>query len=146
MRFSAALLIPWMASVCSGQSGGTSDPTGPPDLIAFRVLETSFDRFVAAYNAKDLPKIRAELAKDAPGLQDQAAFERLFTRYYFADFGALKRRQLLPKECRLDRSRGLLVYVGLFEKGTAIISANFARDAGELKIAQVRFEKVETEE
>ena len=122
-----------------------TEPTPAFDTVVLQVLEKVAQRAIAAYNANDLTALRAEIAKSAPGLEDEAAFRRLYNDYYRVDFGKLSALRLDRKASVTHRDRGVLVYDAVFEKAPrAKINVNFTREAGELKIAQLRLERIET--
>jgi hypothetical protein len=117
---------------------------GKLDKVILQVLERSAERILAAYNAGNLKALRAELASNAPGLADDAALERLFVGYYRADFGRLVAKRLAPNASHTHRDRGVLAYAATFEKAPrAAVFINFTRENGELKIAQLRLERIE---
>jgi hypothetical protein len=122
-----------------------AEPTPAFDPVVLQVLEKAAQRALAAYNASNLPGLRAELAKSAPGLAEDAALRRLFVDYYHADFGKLTAVRLDRKATVTHRDRGVLVYDAVFEKAPrAKIGINFTREDGALKIAQLRLERIET--
>jgi hypothetical protein len=132
------------AAVALASEADSTTP-GQIDKVILQVLERPAERILAAYNAGNLKALRAELARSAPGLADDAALERLFVGYYRADFGRLIARRLAPKATNTHRDRGVLAYVAAFEKAPrAAVFINFTRENGELKIAQLRIERIES--
>jgi hypothetical protein len=144
--FSAVLSISLVDA--SGQFSITLPPNSAVlDPVAVQVMETPLKRALEAYNAGDLRALRAEFASGAPGLGSEQAARSLFLAHYRSEFGKFRSRQLLPHESVADKDWGVLVYEARFENAPNVrLSANFVRETGLLKLAQIRIEKPEAEE
>lgn len=128
-------------SYCAlGETAKTSSPTpAAPSPVAD--LERVLDRALAAYNAGDKHAFLAEFASAAPGILAEGAYRRLFEGYYRSEFGKLESKRLNMKASAPDPNWGGLIYEAKFQKRPkALLTANFIRENGTVKLMQIRFE------
>lgn len=127
--------------------GTTPAPAASLDPVVLAVLEKAARRGLEAYNAASLSGLRGEFARSAPGLATDDALRRVFFDYYRADLGRLLEARVEPRGTVADRDRGVLAMAASFEKAPRVlIEVCFTREEGALKIAQLRFERIETAE
>jgi hypothetical protein len=121
-------------------------PTSPgPELL--KGLQVPISSALRAYNAADIAGMRQQFSVQAPGLADASAFRRLFIGYYSEELGRVKSLRLVPAGSDFDPDNAMLVFAAEFERSPLVkVSANYTREAGTLKLIQLRFEKVEAEE
>jgi hypothetical protein len=116
-----------------------------PDPALAKALRTAVTRAVGSYNSVDVQGLRRQFSAEVPGLPDDAAFRRLFFRYYLDDFGRVKSMRLVSADSKFDPERAMLIYEGVFDRWPHVkVSANFIRESGVPKLVQLRFEKIET--
>lgn len=132
------------AKVARSETPSPQSVPGPELLKAFQV---PISRVLGSYNSSDVAGLRRQFSSRAPGLADEAAFRRLFVGYYLEELGRVKEVRLVPAASNFDPDNAMLVFATAFERWPLVkMSANFTREDGSLKLLQLRFEKVETEE
>ncbi len=113
----------------------TGDPATGEMLGVFLVAFDAWTKgnagaFYAQFAAKYVPA-------DSAGV-----FAKVFAGVYAEEFGKLGEMKLISRESSNDRDYGMLVFSIASEKvPTAKLSANFLRENGVLKLAQMRLEK-----
>ena len=104
-----------------------------------RVLDTA----MAAWGKGDATAFYAQFAAKYVPADSVNSFQRLFAGVYGDEFGKIKAMKLNARESSSDPDYGMLVFDAECEKHPkARLSANFLREAGQLKLAQIRLEKL----
>jgi hypothetical protein len=100
---------------------------------------------MGANNSVDLAGLRREFSKQARAFRTTQAFAAFFW-YYLDDLGRTKSLRVSPANSTLDPHRAMVVCEGVFDHWPLVkVSANFTREGNQLKLVQLRFEKIETE-
>jgi hypothetical protein len=138
------LVMTFMTALAPGETPAPPPPATPEPALA-KALKTTVSRAVGSYNSVDVQGLRREFSRQAPGLPDDAAFRRLFFRYYLEDLGRAKSMRLVPADSKFDPERAMLIYEGVFDRWPRVkVSANFIQESGAPKLVQLRFERIET--
>ena len=141
-RSAIRLIFVALATVLARAQSPSPGPT--PDRKLIEALHGTVSRAIGSYNSVDAAGIRRQFSAQAPGLPDEAAFRRLFFRYYLEVLGRAESMRIVPGESNPDPDRAMLVYDAGFDLWPRVkVSANFIREGGVPKLVQLRFEKVE---
>jgi hypothetical protein len=96
-----------------------------------------------AWERRDAAAFYSEFAAKYVPADSTAVFERLFAGVYADEFGKIGTLQFNARESSGDPDFGMLVFQVECEKHPkARLSANFVRENGKLKLAQIRLEKL----
>ena len=119
----------------------TESPTGQN---AADEMNRVFDAAMNAWEHRDAKAFYAQFATAYVPADSVAVFDRLFLGVYADEFGAITTKTLVLKESNGDPDFGMLVFNAECTKHPkARLSANFIRENGQLKLAQIRMEKLE---
>ncbi len=122
----------------------------PPPAAAIPLTESGetemkrvFDTAMTAWQQRDAKAFYAQFATAYVPADFPAVFDRLFLGVYANEFGTITAKLLVPKESNGDPEFGMLVFNAECTKHPkARLSANFTRENGQLKLAQLRMEKL----
>lgn len=102
-----------------------------------------FDAAIAAWEKGDAAAFYAQFAVRHVPADSAEIFKRVFAGVYAEEFGKIKVLKLNARESSADPDFGMLVFDAECEKQPKTkLSANFLRDNGQLKLAQIRLEKL----
>lgn len=124
--------------------------TAPPPAIeapsgqnAAVEMNRVLDAAMKAWEQRDAKAFYAQFATAHVPADSDAVFDRLFLGVYADEFGTIAAKTPVPRESNGDPDFGILVFVAECAKHPrARLSANFIRENGQLKLAQIRMEKL----
>ena len=106
-------------------------------------MKRVFDAAMAAWRKGDAVEFYAQFAAKHVPADSAEVFKRLFAGVYAEEFGEIKALKLNARESSADPDYGMLVFEAECSKHSrAKVSANFLRENGQLKLAQIRLEKL----
>ncbi len=115
----------------------------PPSQTVADEMNRVLDAAMKAWEQRDAKAFYSQFAAAYVPADSAAVFERLFLGVYADEFGAITAKTLVPKESTGDPDFGMLVFNAECTKHPkARLSANFIRENGQLKLAQIRMEKL----
>ena len=128
----------------------TAPENTPPQVAATPGAQTIedemkqvFDAAMKAWEQRDAKAFYSQFAAAYVPADSTAVFDRIFTGVYADEFGAIRSKILNAKEGSTDPDFGMLVFNAECTKHPkARLSANFIRENGQLKLAQLRMEKL----
>ena len=115
----------------------------PPSQTVADEMNRVLDAAMNAWEQRDAKAFYAQFATAHAHADSAAVFERLFLGVYADEFGTITSKTLNTKESSADPGFGMLVFNAECTKHPkARLSANFIRENGQLKLAQIRMEKL----
>lgn len=106
-------------------------------------LEPILDKALAAYNKGDPKAFWADFSKQMSSITTKETFDALYVQGAKKEFGNFVSKVIKKDECSFNADTPLLIYVGEFEKNKKVkISVNFIKDGNDLKLMQIRFDKI----
>lgn len=107
-------------------------------------MQRVFDTAMVAWGKGDATAFYAQFAAKYVPADPVNLFQRVFAGVYGDEFGKIKAMKLNARESSGDSDYGMFVFDAECEKQPkARLSANFLREAGQLKLAQIRLEKLQ---